>query len=110
MSKNMHITSYHLNKKAMIYVRQSTMHQVMSHKESLKLQYNLKNRAIQYGWRKDQIEIVDTDLGISGKTIENRDGFKHVLTEVALENVGIIFSYDATRLSRNCSDWYQLLD
>ncbi len=86
------------------------MHQVISHKESLKLQYNLKNRAIQCGWRNDQIEIVDTDLGISGKTIENRDGFKHVLTEVALENVGIIFSYDATRLSRNCSDWYQLLD
>ncbi len=86
------------------------MHQVMSHKESLKLQYSLKNRAIQCGWRKDQIEVVDTDLGISGKTIENRDGFKHVLAEVALENVGIIFSYDATRLSRNCSDWYQLLD
>lgn len=110
MTTNLFITNNHLIKKAIIYIRQSTMQQVLTHQESLKLQYDLKNKALQYGWRNEQIEIIDSDLGITGTSIENREGFKYILAEVALGNIGIIFSYDATRLSRNCSDWYQLLD
>ena len=86
------------------------MQQVVTHKESTKLQYNLKSKALQQGWANKQIEIVDSDLGITGTSVENREGFKYIMTEVALGNVGIIFSYDVTRLSRNCADWYQLLD
>ncbi|MBP9764566.1 MAG: recombinase family protein [Gammaproteobacteria bacterium] len=110
MKTNSFITNNHLSKKAIIYIRQSTMHQVLTHKESLKMQYSLKDQALQYGWRKEQIEIIDSDLGVTATSSENREGFKYILAEVALEKVGIIFSYDATRLSRNCSDWYQLLD
>ena len=110
MNTNSFITNNHLIKKAIIYIRQSTMHQVLTHKESTKLQYDLKNKALQQGWPDKQIEIIDSDLGITGTSAENREGFKYIMAEVALGNVGIIFSYDATRLSRNCSDWYQLLD
>ena len=110
MNINSFITKAHLIKKAIIYIRQSSMQQVLTHKESLNLQYNLKNKALQYGWSNNQIEIVDSDLGITGTSVENREGFKYITGEVALGNVGVIFSYDVTRLSRNCSDWYQLLD
>ena len=91
-------------------MRQSTLRQVLSNQESLQLQYDLKKRAEELGWHKDQITIIDNDLGISGKTSDARDGFKSILADVTLEKVGIILSYDVTRLSRNCSDWYPLLD
>lgn len=110
MHTNLYITKDHLKKKAIIYVRQSSMQQVLTHKESLNLQYNLKNKAISFGWDENQIEIIDLDLGISGKSADTREGFKYIMAEVAVGSTGIIFAYDATRLSRNCSDWYPLLD
>ncbi len=104
------ITQEHQTKKAVIYVRQSTPNQVISNQESLQLQYALKQRAIELGWNENDIVIIDSDLGLTGSSITNREGFKYMLTEVTLGNVGIILSYDVTRLSRNCSDWYPLLD
>ena len=74
------------------------------------MQYALKHRALEFGWPQDHITTIDKDLGLTGTTTEHREGFKELLTQVALERVGIIFSYDVTRLSRNCSDWYPLLD
>ena len=100
----------HLNRRAMIYVRQSTPQQVISNRESQKLQYALQDRATQLGWHEKDIEVVDVDLGQSGTTMESRIGFQHLVSEVALGNVGVVMAYDATRLSRNCSHWYQLLD
>ncbi len=65
---------------------------------------------LQLGWHEKDIEVVDVDLGQSGTTMESRIGFQHLVSEVALGNVGVVMAYDATRLSRNCSHWYQLLD
>src|SRR5215210_3716101 len=104
------ITPQHLARKAIIYIRQSTPHQVLSNQESLRLQYALQQRARDLGWRPGQIEIIDTDLGLTAATAEHRAGFKDLLARVTLGEVGLILSYEVTRLSRNCSDWYPLLD
>lgn len=104
------VTTSHLTRKAIIYIRQSTPHQVLTNQESLKLQYALRQRAISLGWRDDQIEIIDSDLGLTGAVAYHREGFKDLLAKVTLGQVGIILSSEVTRLSRNCSDWYPLLD
>src|SRR6266849_681023 len=104
------VSTEHLTRKAIIYIRQSTPHQVLTNQESLKLQYALKQRALSLGWREDDIEIIDTDLGLTGAAAGHREGFKELLTKVTLGQVGIILSSEVTRLSRNCSDWYPLLD
>jgi DNA invertase Pin-like site-specific DNA recombinase len=104
------LTTQHLIRKAIIYIRQSTPHQVLTNQESLKLQYALKQRALSLGWREDDIEIIDSDLGLTGAAAGHREGFKELLTKVTLGQVGIILSSEVTRLSRNCSDWYPLLD
>jgi DNA invertase Pin-like site-specific DNA recombinase len=104
------VTTQHLTRQAIIYIRQSTPHQVLTNQESLRLQYALKQRALSLGWRDDQIEIIDADLGLTGAAAQHREGFKELLAKVTLERAGIIFSSEVTRLSRNCSDWYPLLD
>jgi DNA invertase Pin-like site-specific DNA recombinase len=104
------VTTQHLALKAIIYIRQSTLHQTLTNQESLKLQYALKQRALDLGWQESTIEIIDADLGLTGAEATQREGFKSLLTQVTLGEVGIILSFDVTRLSRNCSDWYPLLD
>jgi len=104
------VTLAHLAHQAIIYVRQSSPNQALSNQESLELQYALTQRATELGWKPSQVEVIDSDLGQTGRTTEGRPGFKELVTRVTLGEVGIILSYDATRLSRNCSDWYQLLD
>src|SRR5215471_2150429 len=104
------ITPQHLARKAVIYIRQSTPHQVVSHQESLRLQYALGERAHQLGWPDEAIEIIDDDLGLTAATAHHRPGFNTLVAQVTLEQVGLIVSYDVTRLARNCSDWYPLLD
>lgn len=110
MSTSELITVQHLAREAIIYIRQSTPHQVLSNQESLELQYALKQRAIDLGWKADNIVVIDSDLVLTGASAEKREGFKEILVKVTLSKVGIILSYDVTRLSRNCSDWYPLLD
>ncbi len=104
------VTPGHLSRSAMIYIRQSTPHQVISNQESRRLQYALKQRALDLGWHDDDILFIDSDLGISGSSAQGRDGFKDLAARVSLGQVGIILSTEVTRLSRNCSDWYPLLD
>src|SRR5438132_6091666 len=104
------ITPQHLARKAVIYIRQSTPHQVVSHQESLRLQYALSERARQLGWPAEAIDIIDDDLGLTAATAHHRAGFNTLVAQVTLGQVGLILSYDVTRLSRNCSDWYPLLD
>ncbi len=104
------ITTHHLRRKAMIYIRQSTPHQVLSHQESLRLQYALKQRAISLGWHETEIETIDTDLGLSGTSVDDRQGFQGLFARVALGEIGIILAIDVMRLCRNCTDWYPLLD
>ena len=104
------ITTAHRTRKALIYIRQSTPHQVLTNQESLRLQYALHQRAVELGWQAADIEIIDTDLGMTGAAAELREGFKEVVAQVTLGQVGIILSSEVTRLSRNCTDWYPLLD
>ena len=104
------VTARHLCRKAVIYIRQSTPHQVITNQESLRLQYALRQRAGDLGWDAGNIELVDADLGLSGATMTHREGFKEVIARVTLGEIGIILSYEVTRLARNCSDWYPLLD
>jgi DNA invertase Pin-like site-specific DNA recombinase len=104
------VTARHLGRKAVVYIRQSTPQQVLSNQESLRLQYALRQRARELGWCEADIEIIDSDLGRSGATATQREGFKDLIARVTLGEVGIIFSYEVTRLARNCSDWYPLLD
>ncbi len=110
MSTSELITPQHLTRKAIIYIRQSRPHQVISNQESLRLQYALRQRALELGWSNAQVTIIDSDLGTTAASAEHREGFKELLTLVTLGQVGIILSFDVTRLSRNCSDWYPLLD
>jgi DNA invertase Pin-like site-specific DNA recombinase len=104
------VTSHHLTRRAVIYVRQSTPHQVLTNQESLRLQYALQQRARVLGWHEGDIEVVDADLGLSGASTVGRQGFKDLVARVALGEVGLILSIEVTRLARNCSDWYPLLD
>jgi DNA invertase Pin-like site-specific DNA recombinase len=104
------VQSAHLLRLAVVYVRQSSPHQALMNQESLKLQYNLQDRARAAGWEPSQIRVIDADLGRSGRTSQGRPGFQELVSLVNQEQVGIIFAYDVTRLARNCTDWYQLLD
>ena len=110
MSASNLVTAAHLSRSAVIYIRQSTPHQVISNQESRRLQYALKQRALELGWQEPDIVVIDSDLGISGSTAQDRDGFKDLAARISLGQVGIILSTEVTRLSRNCSDWYPLLD
>ncbi len=100
----------HLDRKAMIYVRQSSPNQVITNKESQRMQYALRERATAFGWHEQETDVIDADLGRSGTTVDQREGFQHLVAQIALDTVGILLAFDATRLARNCSHWYQLLD
>jgi DNA invertase Pin-like site-specific DNA recombinase len=99
-----------LRRLAIVYVRQSSPHQPFLNQESLRLQYDLQHRAQAAGWEASQIRVIDTDLGRTGRTAAGRQGFQELVTLVNPEQVGVIFADDVTRLARNCTDWYQLLD
>ncbi len=104
------VETHHQSRLAMVYVRQSSPHQALSNQESLRLQYALRERALELGWHGDDIRVIDSDLGHTASTVEGREGFRELVSLVTLDRVGIIFAYDATRLARNCTDWYPLLD
>ena len=104
------VTPAHLARRAVVYIRQSTPAQVVSNQESLRLQYALGQRARELGWHASDIDVIDADLGLSGASTTRREGFKELAARVGLSEVGLVLSIDVTRLARNCSDWYPLLD
>lgn len=104
------ISSVHLARGAYVYIRQSTITQVREHKESLERQYELVERARNLGWQSSDISVIDDDLGRSGSESSCRDGFRALVAAVGLSKVGIILGIEVSRLARNNSDWYQLLD
>lgn len=104
------ILTRHLSRRAKIYIRQSSPNQVLVNLESQRMQYALRDRAIALGWHQSEIDVIDADLGRSGASIDGREGFKQLVAEIALGEAGILLAFDATRLARNCSNWYQLLD
>ncbi len=101
---------YHLDRVAVVYVRQSTPQQVHDHKESTARQYALVDRAVALGWPRDRVVTIDDDLGKSGQSIEGRVGFQRLLAEVALDRVGLILGLEMSRLARSCKDWHLLLE
>ncbi len=104
------ITSSHLRRSAYIYIRQSTEHQFRENIESRQRQYELVELAKQNSWATDTIVIIDDDMGRSASSVTGRHGFARLAADVALKKVGIIFGLEVSRLARNNSDWYQLLD
>ena len=110
MSDNSKVTAVHLRRLALVYVRQSTTAQVEYNRESTERQYQLADRAAQLGWQREQIKVLDQDLGISGSGLTERAGFTHMTAEVALGHVGIVLGLEVSRLARNNADWYRLLD
>lgn len=103
------VTAAHLTRRACLYVRQSTLRQVFENTESTRRQYGLKARALALGWPEEQIDIIDTDLGQSGAS-RDREGFKQLVSEVGLGQVGIVMGLEVSRLARNCIDWQRLLE
>jgi DNA invertase Pin-like site-specific DNA recombinase len=104
------ITTAHRAKFAYVYLRQSTLGQVLHNTESTARQYALVNRAVALGWPQDRVRIIDEDLGRSGSSAELRSGFQQLMAEIGLAQVGLVLSIEASRLSRNNSDWYRLLE
>jgi DNA invertase Pin-like site-specific DNA recombinase len=104
------VTSWHQQRLAYIYVRQSTTKQMHRNQESQQYQYRLQLRAQELGWSPERIKVIDSDLGISGQYADVRTGFQELVAEVSLGHVGIVFGYEVSRLARNNRDWYHLLD
>jgi DNA invertase Pin-like site-specific DNA recombinase len=104
------VESQHLQRRAYVYVRQSTMAQVERNVESRERQYELVDRAVALGWRAPDVVVVDEDQGRSGKSTAGRDGFQGLVVDVGLGRVGIVLGIEVSRLARNNASWYQLLD
>jgi DNA invertase Pin-like site-specific DNA recombinase len=100
----------HLARRAVVYVRQSSPNQVMNNRESRELQYALVQRACELGWHEHDIQVLDIDLGVTGRTARGRSGYQQLVAQVALNEIGILIATEAQRLGRNCTHWYQLLD
>jgi DNA invertase Pin-like site-specific DNA recombinase len=104
------VQSLHNERMAYVYVRQSTPWQVVENRESTERQYHLRERAVQLGWAPSHVEVIDEDQGRSGSTATHRSGFQRLVTEVGLGKVGIVLMLEASRLARNNSDWYRLIE
>ena len=104
------VTSAHLSRTALLYVRQSTLKQVLHNTESAVRQYDLRGRAVTLGWSSDQVTVIDIDQGQSGASAADREGFQQLVAEVSLGRAGIVLGLECSRLARNSADWHQLLE
>jgi DNA invertase Pin-like site-specific DNA recombinase/predicted DNA-binding transcriptional regulator AlpA len=104
------VTASHRRRTAAIYVRQSTLAQVERNRESTARQYDLVARAVSLGWPRSAIRVIDEDLGMSGASTAGRSGFAELAAQVGLGQIGIVVSLEVSRLARNNTDWYRLLD
>ena len=104
------VTARHMSRQAMLYVRQSTLHQVLENKESTARQYALRERAIALGWEISRIITIDQDLGQSGASAVDREGFQRLVAEVGLGHVGLVMGLEVSRLARSSLDWHHLLE
>ena len=109
ISSHIKVQSRHLQRNAYLYIRQSTMRQVVENTESTKRQYELRERALALDWQSEQIRIIDCDQGRSGASDAGRDGFQQLVAEVSLGNAGIVMGLEVSRLARNNADWHRLL-
>ena len=110
MNGSMKIQAGHLERHAVVYVRQSSPQQVLRNRESGLNQRALRERLVELGWPKNRVSVIDEDQGLSGKSSAGRDGFQKLAADVALGKIGIIMGYEVSRVARNCADWYRLLE
>ena len=110
MTFNSKIQAKHLSRTGYVYIRQSTTYQVMANTESTLRQYALRERMISLGWDDALVKVIDADLGISGKSVDNREGFQMLMADVANGLVGAVACIEASRLSRSSSDWTRLIE
>src|SRR4051812_7851816 len=110
MSDRGKITETQRRRRAVVYVRQSTLAQVERNVESTARQYALRERAVELGWPPESVVVVDEDMGRSGATSDGRLGFKELVAEVGLGHVGLVLALETSRLARSSVDWHQLLD
>ncbi len=110
MSEHGKITEAHRRRRAVVYVRQSTLHQVERNVESAARQYALRERAVELGWPLESVVVVDEDTGRSGSSTVGRIGFKEMVAEVGLGHVGLVLALEVSRFARSSADWHQLLD
>src|SRR6267154_5004413 len=104
------VQASHLKRNAYLYVRQSTLRKVFENTESTKRQYGLRQRAIALGWSEERIIVIDTDLGQSGASSADREGFQRLVAEVGVGHAGIVLGLEVSRLARNSMDWHRLLE
>jgi DNA invertase Pin-like site-specific DNA recombinase len=104
------VTAAHLGRAAYLYVRQSTVRQVFENTESTKRQYALRDRALALGWEAESIQVIDSDLGQSGVSSHEREGFRKLVAEVGLGRAGIVMGLEVSRLARNSADWHRLIE
>jgi DNA invertase Pin-like site-specific DNA recombinase len=104
------VKASHLKRSAYLYVRQSTLRQVLENTESTQRQYALRQQAVALGWPLDRVIVIDTDLGQSGASAADRAGFQRLVTEVSLARAGIVLGLEVSRLARNSMDWHRLLE
>ena len=110
MNESLKVQSHHLERGAYLYIRQSSMRQVLENVESTKRQYALRGRATALGWRDDQITVIDSDQGESGASASWREGFQRLVTDVGMGRAGIVMGLEVSRLARNNADWHRLLE
>jgi DNA invertase Pin-like site-specific DNA recombinase len=110
MNESLKVQPRHLERGAYLYIRQSSMRQVLENVESTKRQYALRNRAIALGWHDDQIIVIDNDQGESGASAAWREGFQRLVTDVGMGHAGIVMGLEVSRLARNNADWHRLLE
>jgi len=110
VSPSVKVLARHLERLAIVYVRQSSTRQVTENIESTQLQYRLQERAVTLHWPEARVLVIDDDLGLSGQSAEGRAGFQRLLAEVGMDHVGIILGIEMSRLARSCRDWHQLLE
>jgi hypothetical protein len=104
------ITASQLARGAFVYVRQSTLRQVLSNSESSARQYALRQRAIGLGWHPEMVTVIDSDQGQSGASASDREGFQRLVAEVSLGHAGIVLGLEVSRLARNSADWGRLVE
>ena len=110
MNAHLKVQPHHLERGAYLYIRQSSMRQVVENAESTKRQYALRGRAIALGWRDEQIVVIDTDQGESGASAAWREGFQRLVSDVGMGRAGIVMGLEVSRLARNNADWQRLLE
>ena len=110
MNATLKVQAHHLERGAYLYIRQSSMRQVIENVESTKRQYGLRGRAIGLGWRDDQVIVIDSDQGESGASASWREGFQHLVSDVGMGRAGIVMGLEVSRLARNNADWHRLLE